>query len=122
MRIPLSWLGEFVTGTGAPGALAERLTMAGLAVAAIEEVGRLHPEIRVGRLIGLEPHPDADGLLLCQLDVGGTGRVVVSGAPRLAVGQLVPVALPGARLADGQETAAIGIRGVESAGVLCSEA
>src|ERR1051326_2850505 len=122
MRVPLSWLGEFVSGIGAPGALAERLTMAGLAVAAIEEVGRLQPAIRVGRLIGLEPHPAADGLFLCQVDVGGAGRaVVVSGAPGLAVGQLVPIALPGARLADGKETAAIGIRGIESAGVLCSE-
>jgi phenylalanyl-tRNA synthetase beta chain len=123
MRVPLSWLGEFVATTGSPGALAERLTMAGLAVASIEEVGRLHAEIRVGRLIGLEPHPAAEELLLCQVDVGAAGRiVVVSGAPRLAVGQLVPVALPGARLADGRETAAIGIRGIESAGVLCSEA
>ena len=123
MRVPLSWLGEFVTWSGSADALAERLTMAGLNVEAIEEVGRLHPAVRVARLIGLEPHPDADGLRICQLDVGAAGRaVVVSGAPGLAVGQLVPVALPGARLADGRETVALGIRGIESAGVVCSEA
>src|SRR5205823_14435948 len=48
--------------------------------------------------------------------------VAVSGAPGLAAGQLVPVALPGARLPDGREAQAVRIRGVESAGVLCSEA
>ncbi|HJQ85649.1 MAG TPA: phenylalanine--tRNA ligase subunit beta, partial [Candidatus Binatia bacterium] len=122
MRVPLSWLAEFVTWSGTPAALAERLTMAGLAVEAVEDVGRLDARIRVGKLIGLEPHPDADQLRICLLDVGAGGRVVVvSGAPGLAVGQLVPVALPGARLADGRETAAVGIRGVESGGVVCSE-
>src|SRR6266566_9527996 len=89
MRIPLSWLAEFVTWSGPAAALAERLTMAGLKIEAIEEVG--------------------------QLD-----RRIVAGG--LATGQLVPVALPGARLPDGREAQAVRIRGVESAGVLCSEA
>src|SRR5213076_529307 len=92
MRIPLSWLAEFVTWSGPAAALAERLTMAGLKIEAIEEVGRPAP------------------------------LVAVSGAPGLAAGQMIPVVLPGARLPDGHEAQAVRIRGVESAGVLCSEA
>ncbi len=123
MRIPLSWLADFVSWSGMASALADRLTMAGLAVESIEEVGAVDPRVRVGRLVALEPHPGADDLLVCQVDLGTKGRVtVVSGAPRLAVGQLVPVALPGARLPGGRETAAAQIRGVESGGMLCSEA
>src|SRR5436309_925140 len=122
MRIPLSWLADFVTWSVTPAVLADRLTMAGVKIEAIEEVGRVDPRVRVGRLLATEPHPEATHLWLWQVDVGTKGAlVVVSGAP-LASGQLVPVALPGARLAGGQEAAVAAIRGVESAGVLCSEA
>jgi phenylalanyl-tRNA synthetase beta chain len=123
MRIPCSWLAEFVTWSGSPAALAERLTLAGLKVEGVEDVGRLDRRIVVGRLVGVEPHPDAERLQLCRVDVGKSLHLtVVSGAPGLAPGQLVPVALPGARLADGRETAAVDVRGTTSAGVLCSEA
>jgi phenylalanyl-tRNA synthetase beta chain len=123
MRIPLSWLGDFVTWTGSVAALAERLTMAGLKIEAVDVVGNLDGRIRVGRLAAVEPHPDAERLQVCRVDVGaGEPLVVVSGAPELAVGQVVPVALPGARLPDGRETSAVTLRGVASGGVLCSEA
>src|SRR5213593_4192131 len=123
MRIPLSWLAEFVTWSGPAAALAERLTMAGLKIEAIEEVGQLDRRIVVGRLAAVEPHPEADRVLVCRVQVGRPAALVaVSGAPGLAAGQLVPVALPGARLPDGREAQAVRIRGVESAGVLCSEA
>src|SRR5437773_9325013 len=123
MRIPLSWLAEFVTWSRPAAALAERLTMAGVKIEAIEEVGRLDPRIVAGRLAAVEPHPDADRLRVCRVDVGGPAALVaVSGAPGLAAGQLVPMAPPGARLPDGREAQAVRIRGVESAGVLCSEA
>jgi phenylalanyl-tRNA synthetase beta chain len=124
MRIPLSWLAEFVTWKDGTGALAERLTMAGLAIEGIEEVGRLDARVRVGRLVGVEAHPGAaERLGVCRVDVGaGKPVVVVSGAPGLAAGQRVPVALPGARLPDGREARALDVRGVESGGVLCSEA
>src|SRR5438093_10561984 len=71
----------------------------------------------------VEPHPEADRVQVCRVEVGRPAPLVaVSGAPGLATGQLVPVALPGARLPDGREAQAVRIRGVESAGVLCSEA
>jgi phenylalanyl-tRNA synthetase beta chain len=123
MRVPCSWLAEFVTWSGSPAALGERLTLAGLKVEAIDEVGRVDRRIVVGRLVAVEPHPDAERLHVCRVDVGKAAHVtVVSGAPGLAPGQVVPVALAGARLADGRETAAVEVRGMASAGVLCSEA
>ena len=118
-----SWLAEFVTWSGPAAALAERLTMAGLKIEAIEEVGQLDRRIVAGRLAAVEPHPEADRVQVCRVEVGRPAPLVaVSGAPGLAAGQMVPVALPGARLPDGHEAQAVRIRGVESAGVLCSEA
>src|SRR5947207_420157 len=123
MRIPLSWLAKSGTGSGRAAPLAERLTMAGWKIEAIEEVGQLDRRIVAGRLAAVEPHPEADRVLVCRVQVGRPAALVaVSGAPGLAAGQLVPVALPGARLPDGREAQAVRIRGVESAGVLCSEA
>jgi phenylalanyl-tRNA synthetase beta chain len=123
MRVPLSWLGEFVTWRGSVGALADRLLMAGLEVDRIEEVGRLDPRVLVGRLAAVEPHPQADRLQVCRVEAGRAGTLtIVSAAPGLAAGRLVAAALPGARLADGTPVAAATLRGIESAGVLCSEA
>ena len=123
MRIPLSWLGEFVTVPDTVDRLADRLTMAGLEVEGIEDTGRLDRRIRVGRVVALERHPSAEHLHLCRVDVGdGPPLAVVSGAPGMATGQTVAVALPGARLPDDTEVTAAERRGVMSAGVLCSEA
>src|SRR5438094_465512 len=84
---------------------------------------RLDRRIVAGRLAAVEPHPEADRVQVCRVEVGRPAPLVaVSGAPGLAAGQMVPVALPGARLPDGGEAQAVRIRGVESAGVLCSEA
>ena len=98
MRVPLSWLREFVSWSGPAATLAERLTMAGFPIETIDEVGRLDTHIRVGKLASLEPHPDAaDRLWVCRVDAAGRAPLtVVSGAAGLAVGQYVPVALPGA--------------------------
>src|SRR5947207_11799674 len=102
MRIPLSWLAEFVTWSGPAAALAERLTMAGLKIEAIEEVGQLDRRIVAGRLAAVEPHPEADRVPVCR---GGVGRpappVAVSGAAGLAAGEMVPGAVAGGRLPGG---------------------
>ena len=70
MRIPLSWLGEFVSWNGPLPALVDRLVMGGLKVEAVEEVGRVHPDVRVGRMTAVTPHPDAERLRVCRVDVG----------------------------------------------------
>src|SRR5947199_311581 len=69
MRVPLSWLGDFVSWSGTATQLADRLTMAGFPVEDIAEVGRLDPRIRVGRLLAVEPHAGADRLQVCRVDV-----------------------------------------------------
>ena len=120
MRIPLEWLRELVAVDLAPANLADRLTMAGLVVDAIETVGRVDPNVVVGRITVVEPHPQADRLSVCRVDVG-TELVVVSGAPDLRVGRRVPVARVGTVLASGTTVAAVDLRGVRSEGMLCSE-
>src|SRR5204862_7958271 len=103
MRIPLSWLAEFVTWSGRAAALAERLTMAGLKIEAIEEVGQLDRRIVAGRLAAVEPHPEADRVRGCRGQVGRPAApVAVSRAPGRAAGPLGPVALPGAPPPDGR--------------------
>lgn len=124
MRVPLTWLAEVVRLTEPAPVLAERLTMAGLAVEAICEHGIVDAGVRVGRIEAVARHPEADRLSVCRVAAraGGGPVTIVSGAPDLARGMRVAVASPGARLADGTAVAARTVRGVESAGVLCSAA
>ena len=98
MRIPLSWLAEFVTWTDSTTSLVERMNMCGLKVEATEDVGELDARIRVAGIEALEPHPSADRLVVCRLELSGERATVVSAAPGLAVGRHVVVALAGARL------------------------
>src|SRR5439155_6402738 len=98
MRIPLSWLAEFVTSSGRAAALAERLTMAGLKIEAIEEVGQLDRRIVAGGLAAVEPHPEADRVLVLRVPVGRPAApVAVSGAPGLAARPPGPLAVAGGR-------------------------
>ena len=95
--------------------------MAGLEVEAMSSHGTYEHMI-AARIVGLEPHPRADKLSLCTVDLGPEGTMrVVSGAPNVEAGLRVAVALPGAVLADGRIVEPVEIRGVPSAGVLLSE-
>jgi phenylalanyl-tRNA synthetase beta chain len=121
VRVPLEWLRELVAVDLTPAALGDRLSAAGLVAEGIELVGRIDPRIVVGRLTAVEPHPHADRLQVCRLDVGGEQLAIVSGAPGLRAGARVPVARVGAVLADGKVVGDVELRGVRSAGMLCSE-
>lgn len=145
MRVPLSWLKEYVDIVLPVPELAERMTLAGLAVDAIERVGDWwDPEfIRVGQIVAVLPHPDADRLTLVDIDFGAESTErVVTGAPNifvhkgktLADGTLpilkAPFARSGATLLDAysEETPRpfkklkpSKIRGVLSNGMVCSE-
>ena len=121
MRIPLEWLRELVSIDLTATALADRLTMAGLVAEGLESVGCIDRRIVVGRVMAVEPHPQADRLQVCRVDVGEP-IVVVSGAPDLRVGRRVPVARLGAVLPSGTEMREVDLRGVRSEGMLCSEA
>ncbi|MBI9081964.1 MAG: phenylalanine--tRNA ligase subunit beta [Desulfobacterales bacterium] len=122
MIVSLSWLREYVSVDLAPDAIAEALTMAGLEVEAIWDRFAFLESVRVGRIQAVTPHPNADRLRLCRVDIGERTLTVVCGAPNAAEGMLVPCALPGTRMPDGKTLRTGEIRGQDSQGMLCSEA
>jgi phenylalanyl-tRNA synthetase beta chain len=121
MRVPYSWLREYCDPGIGPLELAERLAMTGTEVERVGTVGPPSAEgFVVGRVLSAEPHPNADRLRVCTLDTGDGERTVVCGAPNVAAGQTVAVALPGATLPGGQKIGKAKLRGVESAGMICA--
>jgi len=120
--VALSWLAEMVSWSDGTSALLERMTMAGLKVEGVREVGDLDPRIRVARLDAVERHPDAERLAICRLDLGGERMTVVSAAPDLRADRRVAVAQAGATLPDGRRVETTVLRGTTSEGVLCAEA
>ncbi|REJ38295.1 MAG: phenylalanine--tRNA ligase subunit beta, partial [Bacillota bacterium] len=120
MRVPLSWLRQWVDVPWDAGELAERLTAVGLAVEAVERPGAEIQGIVVARITTVERHPGADHLVVCTVDAGGRQARVVTAAPNARVGARVVWAAPGARLAGGVEIGAREFRGVVSEGMLCS--
>ncbi len=132
MRVPISWLNDFVDVSDiSADELAERLTLAGLEVTAIERVGDWwDPErIRVGQVLRVEPHPNADRLVLATVDYGaGEPLTVVTGAPNVRPGMKVAFATAGATIINGYSEARekmvlkpATIRGVRSEGMVLSE-
>ncbi len=127
MRVPLNWLADYVDVSLPAKELAHLLTMAGTEVEAILSTGGDWELISVGQVMAVERHPNADRLTLVTVDLGGDERMkVVCGAPNVAAGQKVAFARAGAQLIDGRtgeptELRPATIRGVESAGMVCSE-
>ena len=127
MRVPLRWLETMVSLPADIEALAHRLTLAGLEVTAIERVGGDWERVVVGRVLEVRPHPDADRLRLVTVDTGGERQTVVCGASNVAAGQDIAFAPEGAVLTDPRtggprKLKKSRIRGVVSAGMVCSEA
>ena len=121
MKLSEQWLREWVSPRLDAKALANRLTMAGLEVAAVETVAAGLENVVVGEIISVAPHPSADKLRLCHVNVGkGKTLDIVCGAPNAATGMKVPVALEGASLPGGMTIKHTEIRGVASSGMLCS--
>jgi phenylalanyl-tRNA synthetase beta chain len=123
MRAPYAWLREYCDPGLTAAQLAERLDLTGTELERIERVGVPSAEgFVVGRVLTAEQHPDADRLKVCQVDVGaGEPSTIVCGAPNVAAGQVVPVALPGAAMPDGTKLGKAKLRGVESHGMICAE-
>jgi phenylalanyl-tRNA synthetase beta chain len=122
MRLPLEWLHEYARPAMSAAQLAERLDMTGTKVERIERHGVGAAEaFVVGRVLEAEPHPDADRLSVCRVDVGGAEASIVCGAPNVAAGQTVAVARPGAVMPDGTELRAAKLRGVVSEGMILAE-
>ncbi len=122
MKVPLNWLLEYCDPELDTAAIEERLTMTGTKVETILHHGVPATErFVVGRVLSVEPHPDADRLKVCTVDVGeGEPAGIVCGAPNVAARQTVAVALPGARMPDGTKIKAAKLRGVPSSGMILS--
>ena len=120
MKLPLSWLSEWVEFDASPERVADALTARGFYVEGIASHGRAYPGVVVARVLEVLRHPDADRLTLCRVD-GGAGEVrVVCGAPNVHAGMMAPLATVGATLPGGVTIKKSTIRGAESQGMLCS--
>ncbi|NKB67044.1 MAG: phenylalanine--tRNA ligase subunit beta [Candidatus Latescibacteria bacterium] len=122
MKITYKWLQEYVDLDWDWSELVDRLTMAGLECEQIDDLVQRYSGFVVGHVLDCQAHPNADALSVCQVDVGAQVNTIVCGAPNVAAGQKVPVVLPGANLPGGQSIGQARIRGVESAGMICSAA
>ena len=129
MRVPFSWIKEYVAWDGTVEEMAEVLTMSGTEVEGIDWVGAPRdPEnlsrFVVGKVLTKEKHPNADKLNLCTVEVGevnGGVRQIVCGAHNFAAGDTVPVSLSGAVLENGLKLKKANLRGIESDGMIMSE-
>ena len=121
MRLSLNWLAEFVDVTVSPEVLADKLTLAGFEVEAVEKIAPDFSGVVVGKVTKVEPHPQADRLVLTEVTDGGRTYQVVCGAPNVAAGHLYAFAPPGATISDGREIKAVKLRGVASEGMLLAE-
>lgn len=119
MRVSYKWLKEYVDIPVSPEELAEKMTMAGVAVENIEYLGRDIDKIVTGKIESVIQHPDADKLLICQINTGSEMHQVVTGAPNVKPGKVAFLALVGATL-PGLKISKVKLRGVESNGMLCS--
>ena len=125
MRVPLSWLKQYVDVDLPAEELAHRLTMAGIEVGEVKVIGGWS-EVFVGQVTDVRPHPNADRLRLCVVTTGAEEMEVVCGAPNVATSQKICFAKVGAKIynthTERYETLeAAKIRGVESQGMICSE-
>lgn len=123
MRVPYTWLREYCDPGIAVGELAERLAMTGTEVERVATIGPPSADgFVVGRVLECEAHPDADRLSVCTVDTGEGARTIVCGAPNVAAGQTVAVALPGATMPGGRQLGEAKLRGVKSSGMILSAA
>ena len=126
MKVSVKWLKDYVDISISAVDLANKLTMAGNEVASVKVQGANWGNVFVGKLLAINPHPNADRLRLATVDLGQEQHIVVCGAPNLTVGDNICFATLGAELLDGHtgqkmKLKAAKIRGVESKGMICSE-
>ncbi|MBT5953705.1 phenylalanine--tRNA ligase subunit beta [bacterium] len=121
MKFSLNWLKEYVNISITTDELVNKLVMAGHEVEEIIELGHELKNVVTGKILSIEKHPDADKLVITQISDGTTEHQIVTGANNISVGDIVPVAIPGAVLHKGFKIKASKLRGVPSNGMLCSE-
>lgn len=121
MRVSLNWLKDYVDFNIPVEELVEKLNLSGTAVESVQYLGKGLENIKVGQIKKIEPHPNADKLVVCRVDVGNEAELtIVCGAKNMKEGDKVPVALVGTVLPNGMEIKKAKLRGVESYGMMCS--
>ena len=121
MLLSMDWLAEFID-LPSDAEIIDRLSMCGFEDVMVHSTGPDLSAVVVGHVVTREQHPNADKLSACTVDVGAGGepKSIVCGAPNVAAGQKVAVALPGTRLPDGTKLKKSKLRGVVSEGMICS--
>lgn len=121
MQVSIKWLKDYIDFTETPEQLADKLTMAGIPVENVVDLGEGLEKVVTGRIEKLEPHQNSDHLQICTMNVGlAENIIIVTGAQNVAEGQVVPVAMVGAHLPNGMKISKGKLRGVASSGMLCS--
>lgn len=122
MRLPLSWLKDYMNTDGIENAeYMHKMTMSGSIVEGIENAADEFKNVVTGRILKIEKHPDADKLVVCQVDVGEDAPIqIVTGATNVFEGAVVPVAKHKSTLPGGVRITKGKLRGVESFGMMCS--
>lgn len=121
MKVPYKWLKDYVNIDISPKELADRLTLSGSKVEEVITSGDEIQNVVTGKILKIEPHPDAEKLVVCQLDVGaGEQLQIVTGANNMKEGDIVPVALHGSSLPNGVKIKKGKLRGIVSNGMMCS--
>lgn len=121
MNLSMKWLSDYIKKDIPIKEYCHGMTMSGSKVEGYEIEGEEISNVVVGKVLSVTPHEDSDHLVVCQIDVGKEQPVqIVTGAPNVNVGDIVPVALDGSTLPDGKKIKKGKLRGVESCGMLCS--
>lgn len=121
MLLPVKWLREYVEFDMDSKELAEKLTATGSHVESIDDVDKGVEKVVIGKILSIEKHPDADKLVITKIDVGEDEDLqIVTGADNISEGDIVPVAMIGAKLPDGMKIKKGKLRGIDSFGMLCS--
>jgi phenylalanyl-tRNA synthetase beta chain len=121
MKFTLSWLSKYVSLDNlSPERLAERLTMLGLEVDAVEELYVGLDAVMTAKVLSVEKHPNADRLSLCEVEIGDEKVPIVCGASNVRPGLITAIARPGVRLPGGMKIKKAKVRGEVSMGMLCS--
>jgi phenylalanyl-tRNA synthetase beta chain len=118
--VSYNWLKEYVDIDIPPQELADRLTLAGVAVEKVEYLGEGIEKVYTGKILKIDKHPNADKLVVCSITTGSETLQIVTGATNVREGHIVPVSVVGASLAGGLKIKKSKLRGVESYGMLCS--
>ncbi len=120
MKISYQWLKRYIALTQSSEELKDILTFSGIEVEAVEELKELPASIISARVLTADPVPDSDHLQICAVDTGSETIQVICGAANCHSGMIAVLALPGTKIGDFVIKKAK-IRGIESAGMLCSE-